>query len=117
MELLGINIAGRGKIVEVGERVPTEMNAPCWTPVRFADGTYAVLDSIGQPILFDDEEIYDTHIRDAAGMPRVSSLATGWSHICVDTIDFRKLSIRVGWGFGKEDEPVMHRWSEVGEEV
>jgi hypothetical protein len=112
-----MNIYTRGQITEVGEGIPEGMNAPVWTPVRFEDGSYAVLDSLAQPLQFPtdaDGVDYDTYIKHAVSMPDVGTLSTGRSTIRIDTADGRRLIIRVGWGFGKEGE-LTHRWENLSD--
>lgn len=113
---IGMAIKGRGKIAAVGDGIPKEMNAPTWTPVRFEDGTYAVLGSWYMPLEFEaaGEPDYNACIRNAAGMPRVGSMGTGWNYIDLDLADDSGLTIRVGTGFGKEDR-IEHKLREKEE--
>lgn len=117
-DLLNTQVKNRGRIIAVGDGVDPQMSAPTWTPVQFEDSTFGVLGSWGAPLIFPFEEggcvDYNYEIRHATNMPRVDSLATGWSTIRVDTADGRRLSIWLGWGFGKEDE-LIHRWEDPAE--
>ncbi len=112
---VGMMVKGRGKISEIGNGIHPNMNAPTMTPVRFQDGTYAVLDDVGRPIEYEpavagDIDI-DTCIRNSEQMPLISSLATGYTTICVFTPD-KKLTIREGYSFGREGE-FMWRWEDL----
>lgn len=115
-------IPRRGKIVKVGIAVDTNLGGSYGfaLPVKFADGTYSVLQRAGtgsSSCLYHWDEVpgdptgvsLNQAIRHSDQMPEVLDMGTGWRIIKVWKGD-QYGEIRIGECYGKEENPDSITW-------
>jgi hypothetical protein len=104
-------VVGRGMVQEVGISIPDSVNAPTLTPVRFEDGSHAILLESGRPLEWGGpgSRSLNHAIFKSTKMPEVRASGSGIVHIMVWTKD-KVGHIRYHYGFGKEDRKDYIVW-------